>query len=633
MDKPNYRADIDGLRAIAVVSVILFHFGFDTFAGGFVGVDVFFVISGFLITRIIRDDVAVGRFNFPDFYMRRARRLFPALYFTVVVCFVAAYVVFSPQYLERFGGSIIHTVLGISNFYFWGESGYFDTDAVLKPLLHTWSLSIEEQFYLVWPALLVLLLKRKHRFLPPLFIVFAGALSLYFSERWLQSDEEGAFFLLPFRIVEFAFGALLVWLVKYQPRNKFIFEPLVFIGLALIAYSVFTYSDETDFPGLSVLVPCLGTTLLVYSGTAKYSGHILSNPVIAGVGKISYSLYLIHWPIFVFYKYYNYDELTQQEIIALLAVSLIVAVLMYRFVETPIRRGIRKKNHLNAPAFGFACAMLALLVSFPATSAWTKDGWPWRLPIEVRAVGQNLKQKRLMSWKYIKGADVPAKREFNPKLTNVLITGDSHAKDFFNAVYLNRERFEGIEFRSLHLDDECFYLFGGHAPSKKMKQSKHQNCLVSERAFKESHLLANAEYVLVSTRWNGASLNYLDDFNAYLKSRGVQLVLLSRTAEFQHVPNLVIQYGRLFGVDRFVASTRKTKPDRINRKLRRKAKKMGVRFKDKLSFICSKDLKSCDVIDEDNNLIFFDYGHWTLEGAKHFGRKIAETGFLSDLWS
>ena len=160
-----YRPDIDGLRALAVFSVLFFHLGFTTFGGGYVGVDVFFVISGFLITQLIRAEVQrTESFRFSNFYMRRARRLAPALFFTFALCFAFAVVLFSPSDFERFSGALVHAVVSLSNFYFWTESGYFDTAATVKPLLHTWSLSVEEQFYLVWPATMVFLLLKARPF-------------------------------------------------------------------------------------------------------------------------------------------------------------------------------------------------------------------------------------------------------------------------------------------------------------------------------------------------------------------------------------------------------------------------------------------------------------------------------------
>src|SRR5688572_16591631 len=205
-----YRRDIDGLRAIAVMSVVLYHYAPGTFPGGFVGVDVFFVISGFLITRLIHDAVIANNFSFADFYLRRVRRLFPALLFTLLASTLAAILFLSPNHLTQYGGSLVSAIFSVSNFYFWRQSGYFDAAADTKPLLHTWSLSVEEQFYLVWPAVLVLLLTKTPR-LPLLVVVGAlGIASVYLAERWLETDPSAAFFLAPARVIELASGAALV---------------------------------------------------------------------------------------------------------------------------------------------------------------------------------------------------------------------------------------------------------------------------------------------------------------------------------------------------------------------------------------------------------------------------------------
>ncbi len=628
MEKLTYRADIDGLRAIAVVAVILYHFGFEAFGGGYVGVDVFFVISGFLITRMIRAQVAAGTFSFSNFYVRRARRLFPALFATIVATLGAAYLLFSPQHLERFGGSILHALFAAANFYFWGESGYFDADAAVKPLLHTWSLGVEEQFYLLWPALLVLLLRRSSRS-ALVFIAAAGTLSLLLAERWLGSDEAAAFFLLPPRVMELALGAAMVWITDREPRNKLLLEPLVWAGLALIALSVLSYSETTPFPGLTSLVPCVGTALLIYGGRARYSGRILSNRPAVGIGLISYSLYLVHWPLLVFYRYYKLDEPSRLESWVLIAISFAAAALMYRFIENPIRRGIRKERRLSAPVFGLACLALTLIVAAPAAAAWLGGGWAWRLPAEVREAARDLPEKRQSSWQYVEGK--AASRDFDPTLTNVLITGDSHAKDFFNAVHLNEHRFEGLEFRHLALRDQCYYLLGDGPPTRDLRRREQAECVEQVRLFESSPLVDAAEYVVVSTRWNALSFGNADAFHRFLEGRGPRLVLLGRTAEFGNVPDLVVRFGRLHGVERFVASRRRTRFDRLNAKLELKARELGVLYLDKLAFLCTRDRTSCDVLDENGDLLFLDYGHWSVEGARHFGGKMAEMGFLADL--
>ena len=205
---------------------------------------------------------------------------------------------FSPQHLERLGGSTLFSILSISNFYFWAESGYFDANAIVKPLLHFWSLSVEEQFYFIWPSLLVLLLtKTRSTSAPVIFILITGIGSLIVAEYWLTIDAAATFFLLPFRVVEFAIGALLVWLIEFRTKQNWPHEIMVALGMVPIFYSIFSFGKETPFPGINALVPCVGAALIIYSGQAHFLGQLLSNKVMVFIGLISYSLYLCHWPI------------------------------------------------------------------------------------------------------------------------------------------------------------------------------------------------------------------------------------------------------------------------------------------------------------------------------------------------
>ena len=279
-----------------MLSVLLFHLDVALFSGGFVGVDAFFVISGFLITRLIRDDVAAGKFSFTRFYVRRARRIFPALFLTLAATFVAGYLLFSSQHLMRLGGALVSAVFSVSNFYFWGEAGYFDTAAHLKPLLHTWSLGIEEQFYLLWPAILVFTLLRAPRWAPVALLFVGGALSLFLSEFFVRWPSI-AFYLLPFRAFEFALGAVLVWLNPHRMKSAIWGELWVAAGLGMLGYSIVSFSGETPFPGLNALIPCVGTALIIYGGESRFLSRLLSNPIAVGIGLISYSLYLVHWPV------------------------------------------------------------------------------------------------------------------------------------------------------------------------------------------------------------------------------------------------------------------------------------------------------------------------------------------------
>jgi len=351
-----YRADIDGLRSLAVLSVLFFHVGYDSFSGGFVGVDVFFVISGFLITRIICTEIIKNNsFCFKNFYIRRARRLLPSLFVTFAICFIFAFLLYSPSSLQRFGNSLMSSVFFVSNIFFWNESGYFDTSSIFKPLLHTWSLSVEEQFYILWPIILLLILKIKGSYAMPLLIILIGLISLianliiddnyheFFSPFingetvWFADVKSSLFYLTPFRMFEFTIGAITVWAIKFQPSNKLLIESIPIIGLLFILWSIFTYTEKMIFPSIYGLLPCIGSSLIIYSEKPTFARKLLDNQPAVIIGLISYSLYLIHWPIIVFYHSFTYVDFTQAEKALICVISIFIAYLMYIFVEKPFR--------------------------------------------------------------------------------------------------------------------------------------------------------------------------------------------------------------------------------------------------------------------------------------------------------
>ena len=334
-----YRPHVDGLRAIAVLAVVFFHAGFESFGGGFVGVDVFFVISGFLITKMIV--VQEHRFSLIRFYERRARRILPALVIVVVFCSVVAYVLFMPKEFAAFGKSVAATALLSSNMLFWSETGYFDAPPELKPLLHTWSVAVEEQFYLLYPLLLILC--RRYLGGRWILLLLPACLLSFAASIWMtRRTPEAAFYLAPSRAWEFLLGCLLA--VEAIPRlsNRLWREGLSLFGIALIAWSVFTFSQYMLFPGLNALVPCLGAAILIAVAGDKDTvvGRILASGPLVFIGLISYSLYLWHWPIFVFARYIVMDQLSLQTQIILLLITLPLSYFSWRYVEQPVRRGL-----------------------------------------------------------------------------------------------------------------------------------------------------------------------------------------------------------------------------------------------------------------------------------------------------
>lgn len=335
----DYRREIDGLRALAVLPVILFHAGFETFSGGFVGVDVFFVISGYLITTIILAELEQGKFSIVNFYERRARRILPALFLVMLVCIPFAWVLLTPADLNSFSKSLVAVPLFFSNIFFWRDGGYFETAAELKPLLHTWSLAVEEQYYLLFPLFLMLFWRLGKRWIMvTLGLVFIASLAL---AQWAAyAKPDAAFYLLPTRGWELLIGAFAAFYLSKDKRKEFgkeVGEVGGWLGVALILYAVFFYSKATPFPSLYALVPTLGTVFIILFATQKTSvGKFVGNKAFVGIGLISYSAYLWHQPVLAFARHWS-KELDNFLILLLVAFVLSFAYVSWRFIELPFR--------------------------------------------------------------------------------------------------------------------------------------------------------------------------------------------------------------------------------------------------------------------------------------------------------
>lgn len=338
----NYRKEIDGLRALAVLPVILFHAGFEYFSGGYIGVDIFFVISGYLITSIILREKEANTFTFSHFYERRARRILPALFFVAFICLPVAWFLLLPNELEEFGESLVAVSLFASNILFWLKTDYFATDAELIPLLHTWSLAVEEQFYIIFPVLLGLFWALGKRWLIVLVSIIALS-SLALSEWLWRSDAEANFFLLFSRAWELMIGALVGFYLYYQPQqhNKtphILAQTLSLLGLLLILYAIFFFDKNIPFPSLYALVPTLGTACIILFATPNtWVGQLLSLRLLVGIGLISYSAYLWHQPLFAFVRIHHLEPPSAGLLIFLSLLSLIMAYFSWKFVEQPFR--------------------------------------------------------------------------------------------------------------------------------------------------------------------------------------------------------------------------------------------------------------------------------------------------------
>lgn len=450
-----YRPDIDGLRAVAVLVVLAFHIGLSRFSGGFVGVDVFFVISGYLISSIILADINACRFTIKGFYERRIRRIFPALVAMLAVSSVVAYVYLLPSELVDYAKSMLAATGSASNLYFWQHSGYFESP-LSKPLLHTWSLAVEEQFYISFP-LILLLVRRFFRDRLRTAVIWLLLISLLTSCVVVVRNPETAFYMPYTRAWELLLGTLLSLRIFPHLKSAWLRNTATIGGLGMILWSVLFYTHDTVFPGLSALLPCVGSALIIWAGETGTSlvGSLLSSRPVVFIGLISYSLYLWHWPVIVLrsmgmlmgvsaisWGHWSFFSAHRLDMLIDIAVSFVLAVLSWRFVESPFRNGPLRLS--GRPLFALAGGVMALLL---ASAAWTVHarGFRGRFPDQAVQIASVLDSNEETASIRTGVCFVTTeyhfeKYDFNTCLhedqqkTNYLLLGDSHSAMLWSAL-------------------------------------------------------------------------------------------------------------------------------------------------------------------------------------------------------
>ena len=597
-----YRTDIDGLRAVSILAVMCFHFGLPAF-GGYVGVDVFFVISGYVITLSLLGDLVAGKFSILAFYERRVRRIFPALIFTFILCWLAAWLLFLPADFVDFSNSLLSSATFVSNIYFWKNSGYFDTSAQLRPLLHTWSLSVEEQFYVFMPIAVYL----THRFLRARWLLaFVPVLlaSFALSAFATYTAPTANFFVLPTRAWELLLGALLVFAHLPAARGR-IAEALALCGAALIAFAIVAYSDETPFPGVSALAPCVGAVLLIYAGTHAQTsvGRLLTLPPIVFIGKISYSLYLVHWSIIVFTRHATLREPTDLQIVLIAVASFALATFSWAVIERPFRWP-KKRIPRARLLFGGAGAMaLAALVG--ATGVLL-HGIPGRLsgPVQQAQIDPDtwmtgvcflLDDQDYRAW------NADRCRRTSGYGENALLWGDSFAAHYVPGLIANADNLTANVFQ---------YTAAGCPPVLSYYSYARPNCQKFNAHVLEIIPRYDIKTVVMAARWLDMRQRGLDTLAATiasLKAAGVDVWVIGQSTEFlTDVATIAHKNGGTGSTDMWPLAF-----DRgLNEKVRQAA--AGATFVDPLSHLCSG--KEC-LYRSGGHLIYADSAHFSDLGS------------------
>lgn len=391
----NYRPDIDGLRTLAVLPVVFFHANITGFSGGFVGVDIFFVISGYLITTIIWREISDDSFSISKFYERRARRILPALLAVIFFSAIVGYVIFTPEEMSAFAQSILGSLFFFQNILLGAQAGYFDAASETKPLLHIWSLAVEEQFYILFPLVLLVASRWMSRDRIVFFLGLVFLTSFAISAYLVYTRPVFTFYMLPTRAWELLAGSLLALVANNRSlvkKSKWR-DAASILGLAAVIVPIFTYSGDTLFPGLAALPPVVGAAAIIWAGSESFGGRMLSWKPIVFIGLISYSLYLWHWPLMAFHTLIFPGEISHLHGFLLILVSFALAVLSWRFIEKPFRS---KDGLLNSRGSVFVWSGLAMTITAGlALAIVLGSGWAWRASPDIIALAKVTEEKEL----------------------------------------------------------------------------------------------------------------------------------------------------------------------------------------------------------------------------------------------
>tara|TARA_Y100000996_G_scaffold410674_1_gene393476 strand:+ start:7159 stop:9048 length:1890 start_codon:yes stop_codon:yes gene_type:complete len=612
-----YRAEIDGLRALAVLPVILFHAGYETFSGGFVGVDVFFVISGYLITALLISDIKQGQFSVINFYERRARRLLPALFFVMLVCLPFAFFWLAPSDLKDFGQSLISTATFSSNIHFWWERGYFGSALELKPLLHTWSLAVEEQYYIIFPLFLALTWKLGIKKITSilLLIFFLSLCLAHFSSTYgvFERVKTGSFYLIPTRAWELLIGVFIALHIDYiQEKIKIEYNQfLSILGFSMILYSIVFFDGYTPFPSLYTLFPTIGAALVIIASTPNTLIHsILSKKELVFLGLISYSTYLWHQPIFAFTRHKFGHEVPEFIFAILGLISIFLGYLSWKWIEKPFRdKNIVSSKGIFNYSFAGILIFIGIGLSFSLSNGFIKSYSIKEQKIYEEFMNVGIYNSINMESVKLEEFDLQDER------IKLLVIGDSYAEDLINAIKESKLD-ESYQLSSFRIPGNCGVLY---IQRELIKDLQPTSCYNRPNFFNEPRLeqiLLDADEIWIESSWHDWQLDFIKESLIELKKVKTNIVLFgSKEFGIKSANQYKSQYGedglsRLFPISerqRFLSKT-----------LREISSSVDVEYIDPMFVIC-ESYQTCKHSFDGKGIISVDGGHLTPYGARHFG--------------
>jgi peptidoglycan/LPS O-acetylase OafA/YrhL len=612
-----YRPEIDGIRALAVVPVIFFHAGFELFSGGFVGVDIFFVISGYLITTILIEDLENERFNIIKFYERRARRILPALYFVLLISSVVSTLLMSPQQLKDFGQSLITTVTFVSNIYFFLKADYWAQSSEFLPLLHTWSLAVEEQYYLVFPIFLYIVWRYGENKVFWMVVVMA-AISLMLSEWGWRNKPIANFYLAPARVWELFAGSIAAFLAQKSGVQKS--NVLASLGLGAIAFSIFAYDELTPFPSVYTLIPVLGVVLLVlYADKETLAAKLLSTKILVGIGLISYPAYLWHQPILAFIRVYQRS--TDIDIVGkiyIVGATFLLAVLSFKFIERPFRT----KGKVSAKVIlTFIIVPLLVFIAYGTylhnTYGLKELKMSFLSPKTVQyfnALEQEREIRKDLWSRLLSEAEIPF--DEGAKL-NFLFIGDSLSEDLYVVSKMSKNLESLISFRRVAFDESCakHIVTGG-------REINHGGnfCADSIEKYLKSNLFEDADLIMIAAGWL-SDAQYLKNLLDHRLMNGKKIIVY-QTHAFTHVSSLLLSidsdFDNLDSLNKFLFTSKRSRTEFANAVIGDIALSYKIPTLNGFDAFCDSVTQQCVLFNDNGSPFLIDQFHLSKSGSIFF---------------
>ncbi|MEZ5921562.1 MAG: acyltransferase family protein [Parvularculaceae bacterium] len=620
-----YVHSLDGLRAVAVFLVLLFHAGFKSFQGGFIGVDVFFVISGFLITRNIERQLINGSWSFSSFYSRRIARLSPALFVTVLATFTAGLFILSPDDFARLGRVGLYASLSVSNVFFWLESGYFDQSAHTKPLLHTWSLGVEEQFYLFWPLIIFTFYQFGRIKAASLGLLVMGLVSLAAALHFIREGSSAVFFLTPFRVYQFALGGLVALGLRLRAERRR--DIVGWISAIAIVVLALTASGDIQNLWLNAVAPAVAAAAFIWSAEAKTIRAVFASAPFVWVGRRSYSIYLVHWPLIVFWRMAGNVHFSTLESVLALVFPILAGAGLHVAVEKPLRI----TGRVSASGAGrrlSATAGLMIVCLVTGAHIWGLLGIPSRVPPQMRKIAetvhplwnQRLKQVRegyCNIGEKISPADFDVKRCATPPPGKraYLVIGDSYGADSY---IILRRAYPDIYFGQFTAPG-CLL----RQPQETPVERAPARCAESYK--KAFQLAASGRFdgVVFAADWRSKYEDaIIDNLIVWARMRGLDVVLLGYRPRFaETAPTIVSKAVSPASANRLAQSL-------LVRSRREKALRLEKRLGGNVKLVNPFDLlctSVCPIIDENDSILYLDGSHLSMSGIALAARRLAKS--------